>query len=275
MSESAAPRSHRREQAQQKADDLLDELFEDLDSGLRTTPILPRQWGSRFHSPLYPEGYGAGSAHKGRWLAWCLGAGAVAVVLASWGLWRSYSSLVTQVIEPQPFPLGAEHPPQLSGIPEPAPALETTTQAPPQKSPESSGSSPASVQPVVMDAPEPKQPAPPAPASRPVVRPPIARSARPPLAYAPPDPEVIRYIAPPPQRVQTSVSQPLPMKLVGTVSGPGTPMALILVDDVVREVPVGQTVLGSWRVQSVSRDGVMLSNGQQGMAMHLGLGQGQ
>jgi len=267
MTESAAPRSHRREHIHKKADDLLDDLFEDLDSGLRTSPMLPRQWGSRFQSPLYPEGYGGLSPAKRGWGKWLIVGGVIGVALASWGLWRSYSDFVAQVIEPESMPKMAEFPPQLEGIPAATPALTAPTTAEEEPSiPETETMTPA------RTAAAPQQSAPPAP--RPPVRPAPSRAAGS-VAFSPPEPDVIRHIAPSPQRIQSSINQPLPLKLVGTVSGPGTPIALILVDDVVREVPVGQTVLGNWRVQSVSRDGIILSNGRQGMPMYLGLGQRQ
>lgn len=239
MTESATPRSHRREHAHAKADALLDDLFEDLESGLRTTP-LPRY-------RIYPE-----IRQEWGWGKWLAGAGVVAVLLAGWGTWRSYSRLVTQVVQPPPLPTVT--------IPEPDPVVEQAAQTPEKPEP----------QPEKQPIAQPAQPVVAAAPARVAQTRPVSR----PVAYMPPEPEVIRYVAPPPQRLQTSLNQPLPMKLVGTVSGPGTPMALILIDDVVREVPVGQTVLGAWRVQSVSRDGVLLSDGRQGVAMHLGLGQG-
>ncbi|MEN9266237.1 MAG: hypothetical protein Q6K99_08375 [Thermostichales cyanobacterium BF4_bins_65] len=248
MTESATPRSHRREHVHAKADALLDDLFEDLDSSLRTTPMP----GSRLPRGIYPQGYVELDRGWG-WGPWLVGAGAIGLLLVGWWVWRSYTGLVAQVIEPVEVPVVALPEPEPQVLPEPEPT--------PQAKQEPAKPAPPVASPVVAAAP-----------SR-VARPVVRAAAPAPVAYT--EPEVIRYVAPPPQQVQTTTyQQPLPMKLVGTVSGPGTPMALILIDDVVREVPVGQTVLGSWRVQSVSRDGVMLSDGRRGVAMHLGLGQG-
>ncbi|MEN9212864.1 MAG: hypothetical protein Q6K55_07815 [Thermostichus sp. DG02_3_bins_51] len=68
--------------------------------------------------------------------------------------------------------------------------------------------------------------------------------------------------------------QPVPqMKLVGLIHDPGAPKALILIDNVVRQVPVGHPVKGEWRVTSISPYGVAVSNGAQSVTLQLGLTQ--
>ncbi|MFS8893151.1 hypothetical protein NW833_02830 [Synechococcus sp. O70.1] len=83
--------------------------------------------------------------------------------------------------------------------------------------------------------------------------PPSARVSNPPARIPPPAP---------PQ-----------MKLVGLIHDPGAPKALILVDKVMRQVPVGQTVKGEWRVTSISPHGVAVSNGVRSVTLQLGLPQ--
>lgn len=63
------------------------------------------------------------------------------------------------------------------------------------------------------------------------------------------------------------------MKLVGIVHEPGEPLALILVDGVVRQVPVGHTVRSGWLVTSIAPQGVGVSNGRNRYLLQLGLGQ--
>ncbi|GAB4211515.1 MAG: hypothetical protein OHK0012_04120 [Synechococcales cyanobacterium] len=266
--------SSRRQKAEQQADALFEDLFEDLDSNLRTTPMLPRQWGSRFaNADLYP------AAPARRWGKWIIATGCAGLLLAGWGLWRSYSTLMTQVVTPDDYPtLEVAPEAQPVVVPPETPNAPTTTDTQAEKT---DATTPTATTPApdAKPKPEPVRPAvaPLRPAPAPIAaRPPVVPAAMTDSMNA----DVIRYIAPPPSRTlvspQVQTPQGVPsMKLVGTVSGPGTPMALILVDDVVREVPVGQAVLGSWRVQSVSRDGVTLSNGSRGFAMHMGLGQTQ
>ncbi|MCJ2541821.1 hypothetical protein [Thermostichus vulcanus] len=68
--------------------------------------------------------------------------------------------------------------------------------------------------------------------------------------------------------------QPVPqMKLVGLIHDPGAPKALILIDNVVRQVPVGHPVKAEWRVTSISPYGVAVSNGAQSFTLQLGLTQ--
>lgn len=83
--------------------------------------------------------------------------------------------------------------------------------------------------------------------------------------------------APPPSRRLTppaplpSQEAPPPMKLVGLIHDPGAPKALILVDKVVRQVQAGQRVKGEWRVTSITRYGVAVSNGVRSLTLQLGL----
>ncbi|MFQ3614451.1 MAG: hypothetical protein SNJ68_12165 [Cyanobacteriota bacterium] len=68
--------------------------------------------------------------------------------------------------------------------------------------------------------------------------------------------------------------QPVPqMKLVGLIHDPGAPKALILIDNVVRQVAVGHPVKAEWRVTSISPYGVTVSNGAQSFTLQLGLTQ--
>ncbi|MCF2972285.1 hypothetical protein L1047_13875 [Synechococcus sp. Nb3U1] len=90
-----------------------------------------------------------------------------------------------------------------------------------------------------------------------------------PVASAPSAPP-----APPPVPVRIIPPQPVPqMKLVGLIHDPGAPKALILIDNVVRQVPVGQAVKAEWRVTSISPYGVGVSNGAQSVTLQLGLTQ--
>lgn len=80
--------------------------------------------------------------------------------------------------------------------------------------------------------------------------------------------------ASPPAPVRIIPPQPVPqMKLVGLIHDPGAPKALILIDNVVRQVPVGQAVKAEWRVTSISPYGVGVSNGAQSVTLQLGLTQ--
>ncbi|MGQ9838146.1 MAG: hypothetical protein ACUVRV_09305 [Cyanobacteriota bacterium] len=89
-------------------------------------------------------------------------------------------------------------------------------------------------------------------------------NSAPPVPPAPPAP-------PAPVRIPP---QPVPqMKLVGLIHDPGAPKALILIDNVVRQVPVGHAVKAEWRVTSISPYGVAVSNGSQSVTLQLGLTQ--
>ncbi|MEN9231005.1 MAG: hypothetical protein Q6L68_08870 [Thermostichus sp. DG02_5_bins_236] len=91
-----------------------------------------------------------------------------------------------------------------------------------------------------------------------------ARAASPVASAVPPAP-------PAPVRIPP---QPVPqMKLVGLIHDPGAPKALILIDNVVRQVPVGHAVKAEWRVTSISPYGVAVSNGAQNVTLQLGLTQ--
>jgi hypothetical protein len=91
----------------------------------------------------------------------------------------------------------------------------------------------------------------------------VASAPLPPAALAPAPPAPVRI---PPQPVPQ-------MKLVGLIHDPGAPKALILIDNVVRQVPVGQPVKAEWRVTSISPYGVGVSNGAQSVTLQLGLSQ--
>jgi hypothetical protein len=106
----------------------------------------------------------------------------------------------------------------------------------------------------------------------------LVEPAKPPTVVAPiasrgaglPSPP--RVPAPPvPARIPP---QPVPqMKLVGLIHDPGAPKALILIDNVVRQVAVGHAVKAEWRVTAISPYGVRVSNGAQSVTLQLGLSQ--
>ncbi|MFS8855701.1 hypothetical protein NW851_01905 [Synechococcus sp. H55.7] len=100
-----------------------------------------------------------------------------------------------------------------------------------------------------------------------VVAKPAARTIPAAAASAPP---AARRSAPP---ARIPPQPPPQMKLVGLIHDPGAPKALILVDNVVRQVPVGQAVKGEWRVISISPYGVGVSNGVRSVTLQLGLSQ--
>jgi len=106
----------------------------------------------------------------------------------------------------------------------------------------------------------------------------LAEPAKPPTVAAPTASG--RASIPSPTRVPASPlparipPQPVPqMKLVGLIHDPGAPKALILIDNVVRQVAVGHAVKAEWRVTSISPYGVRVSNGAQSVTLQLGLSQ--
>ena len=106
----------------------------------------------------------------------------------------------------------------------------------------------------------------------------LVEPAKPPTVAAPPAAEVAgipsppRVSAPPvPARIPPQLVPQ--MKLVGLIHDPGDPKALILIDNVVRQVPVGHAVKAEWRVTSISPYGVRVSNGAQSVTLQLGLSQ--
>ncbi|MEN9262180.1 MAG: hypothetical protein Q6L60_14585 [Thermostichus sp. HHBFW_bins_43] len=227
-----------------QADSLLDELFDDLehslDEGLAEEEYP--YFGTR--PPLRSR---RSSASGGMLLGMALAATLVAG-LAFWmtlrprpvifsGAERSWLSNPT---EGDPL---AEAP--LSPVDQ-EPLLTSATEKPPEESPVETESSTAT------------------PDSKPVTVPAVVASAPPPPAVVPAPPVPARRIP----------SQPMPrMKLVGLIHDPGDPKALILIDNVVRQVPVGHAVKADWRVTSISPYGVGVSNGAQSVTLQLGLSQ--
>lgn len=236
-----------------QADSLLGDLFDDLEHSLNERLGDVEEYpyvGTR--PPLRPRrSRAAGLRVLGIALAATFGAGftfwmtlrprAVVFSKLSWELplWAEESDKVDPLLETPASPLGQESDP-----PSTAEAAED--------SPESQAASKVSEEPPletakVATAPEP------APAR-----------ATSPVAPAPPAP-------PAPVRIPT---QPVPqMKLVGLIHDPGAPKALILIDNVVRQVPVGHAVQAEWRVTSISPHGVAVSNGSQSVTLQLGLAQ--
>ncbi|MFS8797773.1 hypothetical protein NW807_11435 [Synechococcus sp. R70.1] len=111
---------------------------------------------------------------------------------------------------------------------------------------------------------EPRGKKPEAPSAR------LTAATSPPVALAAGPPPSAR-VSNPPARIPPPA--PPQMKLVGLIHDPGAPKALILVDKVMRQVPVGQTVKGEWRVTSISPHGVAVSNGVRSVTLQLGLPQ--
>ncbi|MFS8904978.1 hypothetical protein NW812_01285 [Synechococcus sp. O70.2] len=111
---------------------------------------------------------------------------------------------------------------------------------------------------------EPRGKKPEAPSAR------LTAAASPSVALAAGPPPSAR-VSNPPARIPPPA--PPQMKLVGLIHDPGAPKALILVDKVMRQVPVGQTVKGEWRVTSISPHGVAVSNGVRSVTLQLGLPQ--
>lgn len=63
---------------------------------------------------------------------------------------------------------------------------------------------------------------------------------------------------------------PPSLKLVGIMRHPGEPVALIVMNGEVRQVPVGQAVDGGWRVSGIAPYSVAISNGSQNLNLPLG-----
>ncbi|NJK65085.1 MAG: hypothetical protein HC921_22360 [Synechococcaceae cyanobacterium SM2_3_1] len=63
---------------------------------------------------------------------------------------------------------------------------------------------------------------------------------------------------------------PPSLKLVGIMRHPGEPIALIVMNGEVRQVPVGQAVDGGWRVSRIAPYSVAISNGAQNVNLPLG-----
>lgn len=106
-------------------------------------------------------------------------------------------------------------------------------------------------------------------ASTPTEIPAAASSSQPGAAQPPP----AALAQPTPPLLSTLPKSSPQMKLVGIIHEPGEPIALILVNDVVQQVPVGHPVQPGWQVVSIAPQGVAVSDGRQRYLLQLGLGQ--
>jgi hypothetical protein len=258
------------------ADDILDSVFEDLDRSLYAEPeehLRYPYFGSRL--PLPPPK----RSHAGILLI--IGSTLVTLVAGA-SLWLSYSrSQSTVQSDPVPeqkaiFPMEAFN----IGSPQPIP------------SPLVPGSNPVA-KPVVPNQAEPKQILPSqmlrnqAEPHQTLSKP--SRAVLPPKTLTPsktgknnlspvqktavtqPVPITKGVVPKPPAPAITapkSMAAP-PVKLVGIVHNPGEPLALVIVDGVLKQVPVGQSVKGNWRVTSIQRQGVGISNGSENTTLPL------
>ncbi len=236
-----------------QADSLLDELFDDLEhsleEGLAEVEEYP-YFGTR--PPLRSRrSHAAGGMLLGMAVAATFVAG-----LAFWMTLRPRAGVLSEADPPWlANPLGtqlgedplAESPVSLLAQ---EPALSSSGDRAPEDAPEDVLVEPEST----TATPEPKRVA--APVG-------VASTPLPSATVAPAPPAPVRI---PPQPVPQ-------MKLVGLIHDPGAPKALILIDNVVRQVPVGQPVKAEWRVTSISPYGVGVSNGAQSVTLQLGLSQ--
>ncbi|MEM8714451.1 MAG: hypothetical protein AAF268_14505 [Cyanobacteria bacterium P01_A01_bin.3] len=89
----------------------------------------------------------------------------------------------------------------------------------------------------------------------------------PPVAYAPPPPAPVAYAPPPP----APAPPPAPdMTLVGIMAGSdGGTVALLTIGNNMRQVAVGETITGGWRVASISDRSVSITNGAQSEVLGL------
>ncbi|MEN9223182.1 MAG: hypothetical protein Q6M04_12175 [Thermostichus sp. BF3_bins_97] len=227
-----------------QADSLLDELFDDLehslDEGLAEVEEYP-YFGTR--PPLRSR---RSQSSGGMLLGMALAATFVAG-LAFWMTLRPRPVVFSEAARPW-LTHSTEGDPSTEApvsLVVQEPSLTSASEEPPEESPVEPESSTAT------------------PDSKPVTAPAVVASAPPPAAVVPAPPVPVRI---PPQPVPQ-------MKLVGLIHDPGAPKALILIDNVVRQVPVGQAVKAEWRVTSISPYGVGVSNGAQSVTLQLGLSQ--
>lgn len=239
-----------------QADSLLDELLEDLEHSLEEGLVEEYPyWGTRPPLPLRRSSMASGIL-LGLALAATLVAG-----LAFWTTLRRRAGVFSQANSPwlrdpvteasdspnSDFRLAQEQepsrPPEAGGKTPRDPSEEVSSQEPPR---------------ITLAEPEAK-----------------TTPVRPPAATAP-TPAAATSASPPSLRsapVRIPPQPPPQMKLVGLIHDPGAPKALILIDNVVRQVPVGQAVKAEWRVTSISPYGVRVSNGAQSVTLQLGLSQ--
>ncbi len=221
-----------------QADSLLDELLEELEQSLEEEgPEEYPYWGTR--PPLLPRR----SSARGGLLLGLASAAALVAGLAFWMTLRP--QLVVDPSHERPEPVYS------ASLPAQELSLASKDENPP-KLPEQ------------VPSQEPRGKKPEAPSAR------LTAAASPSVALAAGPPPSAR-VSNPPARIPPPA--PPQMKLVGLIHDPGAPKALILVDKVMRQVPVGQTVKGEWRVTSISPHGVAVSNGVRSVTLQLGLPQ--
>lgn len=221
-----------------QADSLLDELLEELEQSLEEEGAEEYPyWGTR--PPLLPRR----SSARGGLLLGLASAAALVAGLAFWMTLRP--QLVVDPSHERPEPVYS------ASLPAQELSLASKDENPP-KLPEQ------------VPSQEPRGKKPEAPSAR------LTAATSPPVALAAGPPPSAR-VSNPPARIPPPA--PPQMKLVGLIHDPGAPKALILVDKVMRQVPVGQTVKGEWRVTSISPHGVAVSNGVRSVTLQLGLPQ--
>jgi len=221
-----------------QADSLLDELLEELEQSLEEEGAEEYPyWGTR--PPLLPRR----SSARGGLL---LGLASAAALLAGLAFWMTLRpQLVVDPSHERPEPVYS------ASLPAQELSLASKDENPP-KLPEQ------------VPSQEPRGKKPEAPSAR------LTAATSPSVALAAGPPPSAR-VSNPPARIPPPA--PPQMKLVGLIHDPGAPKALILVDKVMRQVPVGQTVKGEWRVTSISPHGVAVSNGVRSVTLQLGLPQ--
>ncbi|MFS8891710.1 hypothetical protein [Synechococcus sp. R55.2] len=226
-----------------QADSLLDELFEELENSLEEGLSEAGEYpylGTR--PPLLSRRFSAAGGLL-------LGMALAATLVAGLAFWITLRPRAVVFSQPERDPL-AEAPNSSHSDAHQEPLLPTAADVDenPKAPPEDSAKA------VLVE-----------PAKPPTVAAPLASrgvgAPSPPRAPAPPLPAWI-----PPQPVPQ-------MKLVGLIHDPGAPKALILIDNVVRQVAVGHAVKAEWRVTSISPYGVRVSNGAQSVTLQLGLSQ--
>ncbi|MFT0728815.1 hypothetical protein [Synechococcus sp. F70.1] len=221
-----------------QADSLLDELLEELEQSLEEEGVEEYPyWGTR--PPLLPRR----SSARGGLLLGLASAAALVAGLAFWMTLRP--QLVVDPSHERPEPVYS------ASLPAQELSLASKDENPP-KLPEQ------------VPSQEPRGKKPEAPSAR------LTAATSPSVALAAGPPPSAR-VSNPPARIPPPA--PPQMKLVGLIHDPGAPKALILVDKVMRQVPVGQTVKGEWRVTSISPHGVAVSNGVRSVTLQLGLPQ--
>ncbi|MDX2273016.1 MAG: hypothetical protein NW237_13860 [Cyanobacteriota bacterium] len=268
------------------ADQMLNGLFEDLEATLNT------QSADDFYDYPYLGSRPPLRRQSSPIMGWLVGGATASMVIAGIALWMSGQAPSTSSAQvPLPLPtltfstqLGdpLDDQPHLDSGATPSPEQEkvTTQENAPSAgplqnapSPPTAASTPPQGSPIARPPQSPPKAAPAASKPKPMPAAPIASSpVVASLPQAPPggwvefsSPRAQSKTVPPP-----SVPQ---MKLVGLIGDPGAPKALILVDNVVRQVPVGYPIKGNWQVVSIAPQGVAISNGSYSHLLQLGIAQ--